>query len=389
MGSYDLYKQMQANEPKPKRFFTLSMILHGLLVVGFFAASIPVVEKLKNSEEVAFDFGQSGEAEGVEIAEGSEEVSGGTGAALAYDNNETNNNNEKEAAATASTTDSVVDMTATENNSVAQIDVPTVAKAKPVAPAKIETTIQKLQQEHHEQLATEQLALEQATAEAEIAEKELIAETKKQIEADKVQLQNNLKEIQAKNAAALAAAKSVEQQDKIEKAAVLTPTPALPSAATSATEGGAAVAESTNANDADATTGAGSAAVMNAGSQGHSAAGTTSSSGDHPAATGKIRTVGELHQKSGNRKPEYSLEERLRGEKGLVVFHAYVTQEGKPIDFKMIQSSGFRNLDKKALVALKAWKFESGQEGWVELPFHWDLKGEAEEMPTTLRRIND
>lgn len=104
------------------------------------------------------------------------------------------------------------------------------------------------------------------------------------------------------------------------------------------------------------------------------------------SGNGKVRSIENLRQRPGNPKPSYAIEERFRKEQGTVVFHAFVTSEGTLENFKLIQSTGYKSLDGKTLAALKKWKFYPGQQGWVEIPQTWNLKGEAEEMPTTLRR---
>jgi TonB family protein len=104
------------------------------------------------------------------------------------------------------------------------------------------------------------------------------------------------------------------------------------------------------------------------------------------AASGPVRSIENLRQVPGNPKPSYSMEERFQKQQGTVVFQAFVTEQGLLQQFKLMQSTGFRNLDGKTLAALKKWKFYPGQQGWVEIPQTWNLKGEAEEMPTTLRR---
>ncbi len=99
-----------------------------------------------------------------------------------------------------------------------------------------------------------------------------------------------------------------------------------------------------------------------------------------------IRSVDSLRQMPGNPKPKYSSDERLRREQGKVIFYAFVTPEGNLQNFKLVQSTGFRNLDGKTLSALKKWRFYPGQQGWVEIPQIWSLKGDVQEMPTLLRR---
>jgi len=105
-----------------------------------------------------------------------------------------------------------------------------------------------------------------------------------------------------------------------------------------------------------------------------------------PAASGEVRSLQDLKQKPGNPKPSYDNVERLRGDNGEVVFWAYITKDGSTSQFKIVKSTGHRNLDFKTLKALKKWKFYPGQEGWVEMPFKWDLQGGPREMPTLLRR---
>lgn len=99
-----------------------------------------------------------------------------------------------------------------------------------------------------------------------------------------------------------------------------------------------------------------------------------------------LRTLQDLRQVPGNPLPNYSVDERFRREQGKVVFQAYVTKDGRLTQFKLLQSSGFKNLDGKSLAVLKKWRFYEGQEGWVLIPQTWSLKGDVKELPTQLRR---
>lgn len=112
----------------------------------------------------------------------------------------------------------------------------------------------------------------------------------------------------------------------------------------------------------------------------------SNNAGDTAGDPDSVRTLDQLKQIPGNPKPQYSNDERLRREQGLVAFHAYISKAGQPVEFKITKSTGYRNLDGKTLAALKKWKFYPGQEGWVEIPFKWDIKGGVQEMPTLLRR---
>lgn len=112
----------------------------------------------------------------------------------------------------------------------------------------------------------------------------------------------------------------------------------------------------------------------------------TETSGAGPASGEEVRSLGEIVQKSGNRRPEYDIDDRKAGRAGLVVYLAYISAAGKPTEFQMLASSGHRSLDAKTLKTIKTWEFQPGQEGWVEIPFQWDLKGGAQEAPSGFRR---
>lgn len=105
-------------------------------------------------------------------------------------------------------------------------------------------------------------------------------------------------------------------------------------------------------------------------------------------AKGEAKALSEFKQKAGNNRPSYDEQDRREGRAGLVVFLAYINNGGSLQDFQLLSSSGHRTLDLKTLKALRNWKFQPGQEGWVEMPFQWDLKGGVQEAPSTLRRIS-
>lgn len=98
-----------------------------------------------------------------------------------------------------------------------------------------------------------------------------------------------------------------------------------------------------------------------------------------------VRALRELKQMPGNKKPEYALADRRANKQGQVVYHAFINSEGLPEKFTLIKSSGYPSLDESTLSSLKKWRFYPGQEGWVELPFKWSLKGGAVEAPSILR----
>jgi TonB family protein len=101
---------------------------------------------------------------------------------------------------------------------------------------------------------------------------------------------------------------------------------------------------------------------------------------------GPVRDLQDLRQVPGNRRPIYESEDRLAGRQGQISFLAYINRQGSITQLKLLKSTGHRSLDANTLSAIRGWKFYPGQEGWVEIPFRWDLKGGPQEMPATLRR---
>ena len=169
--------------------------------------------------------------------------------------------------------------------------------------------------------------------------------------------------IAAADAAERAAAAKIAQEAKEARAAQAAKNAAAASAAAAA----ASAAE---------------AAKANAGN-GNDSSGTADSASGSPTG---VRDAQDLRQRPGNPLPQYDQNERLSGHQGKVVFLAYVTPEGVPTQFKLADSTGFKNLDGKTLKALKQWRFFPGQEGWVEMAFNWSLKGGAQEIPALLKR---
>lgn len=209
--------------------------------------------------------------------------------------------------------------------------------------------------------------------------------------------QDNNEEIQNDLNEKLLAAKAAEaqqvelaqkqMQDDLEKAQAQAAAESEMAAAKAEAEEQQAIAEANaRAAAADAEAAARTAAVAAEKTSEMAAQGNAEQSSAPTENTGELRSLAQLKQKPGNPRPSYDPKERLEGHNGAVIFKAFVTQDGNLQDFRMIQSSGYKNLDFKTLRALKMWKFYPGQEGWVELPFQWDLKGGPQEMPTLLRR---
>ena len=112
---------------------------------------------------------------------------------------------------------------------------------------------------------------------------------------------------------------------------------------------------------------------------------TTQNGSESADPRGAVRNLGDLRQMPGNPRPQYSYEERMNRIEGEVIFHAFVNPDGTLKDFKILKSSGSRSLDGKTLGALKKWRFYPNQSGWVQIPFVWTLKGEAESADGLLK----
>lgn len=224
----------------------------------------------------------------------------------------------------------------------------------------------------HEEAPTEsqedlKAEINEKSALAEKAEAEQLALAQKQIQDDIKQ-----KELELEAQAEKAQQKLAEEQKIAEEQAKKKAEAAAALAATQETAAANARAQ------ADAEALASKSAEKGSGQDAQTSA---------PAETvGELRSLAQLRQKPGNPRPQYDPQERLQGHNGAVIFKAFVTSDGNLTEFKMLQSTGYKNLDFKTLKALKQWKFYPGQEGWVELPFQWDLKGGPQEMPALLRR---
>ena len=107
--------------------------------------------------------------------------------------------------------------------------------------------------------------------------------------------------------------------------------------------------------------------------------------GQAPEGAGDIRGLENIRQMPGNPRPSYSENERAQRQQGEVIFWAYVSKDGRLVEFKQTKSTGHSSLDQKTLAALKQWKFYPGQEGWVEIPFRWDIRGWPQEMSALSR----
>lgn len=113
------------------------------------------------------------------------------------------------------------------------------------------------------------------------------------------------------------------------------------------------------------------------------------------AGKSQPRSAKRLEQLPNNPLPYYSVEDRFLGKEGLVIFLGYVVESGVLTRLELKKTSGHQSLDRRTLQALKKWRFKPGQEGWVELPFLWQLEGEPVELQdvlleqrTTISKLN-
>ncbi|UYL10672.1 energy transducer TonB [Bdellovibrio sp. SKB1291214] len=228
---------------------------------------------------------------------------------------------------------------------------------------------------HSNKLAAEHSQLN-AMADALAADQESsLKSLEDQNQADAAALAESQKNLRNKNAKAIAAAVAAERA----AAAAAAREKAQKEAAALAAANEAASGKGGNGLGGDGS-GNGEKKGAGAGNNGADKNGTEVAG----AATG-VRSLDQLKQMPGNPRPQYNEDERLRGDQGKVSFEAYITKDGIPVNFKMKQSTGHRNLDAKTLAALKKWRFYPGQEGWVEMPFSWDLKGGVQEVKGRLR----
>jgi protein TonB len=64
-----------------------------------------------------------------------------------------------------------------------------------------------------------------------------------------------------------------------------------------------------------------------------------------------------------NRRPNYPEASRRRGEQGIVLLELSVDANGRVIDVRVTESSGFSALDAAAVETLREWRFRPAQRG--------------------------
>ena len=78
--------------------------------------------------------------------------------------------------------------------------------------------------------------------------------------------------------------------------------------------------------------------------------------------------------------PDYPQSAREEGEEGLVVLRVRVSREGRPLEARIISSSGVRALDAAAVAGVGHWTFVPAREGneaiesWMDIPIRFRLR---------------
>lgn len=102
-------------------------------------------------------------------------------------------------------------------------------------------------------------------------------------------------------------------------------------------------------------------------------------------APDQIRDARTLKQSPGNIPPEYPTVDRKNKKEGTTILLAYVTADGKINNIKIEKASGSKTLDASSFKAFANFKFFPGQEGWVRMPFKFEIKGQTESFGGFLR----
>lgn len=396
-AAYDLLLlHSQANRPEPSKYFGLSMMLHAALAVAAFFVTAPLLEKIKepitveiisSAAEIPVPILKTIEvSKGEKVPESAGTIRQNSPAPSAPIESEIAKVIKAPAAKSIKSKSPIAKMKTTVSKGLAPVKMAQSVPSRAGVPETVEDIAApeldfdgmvaaqpgKLGDDEFEK---DFKNIDHSNAAAINAQKaELDNEAKmvsdeqdtamKDIEdnnqAQAHAMDDALKATRTKNAAALASIKAFEQA-AAEKAAKQEAELRKQTAAANATKGKAQAGNGQGATGDD-------------------------KNGKVAGDPNGVRSLDQLRQIPGNPKPQYAMDERLRREQGLVAFHAFISKSGTPSDFRLTSSTGFRNLDGKTLAALKKWKFYPGQEGWVEIPFKWDLKGGVQELPTLLRR---
>ena len=73
--------------------------------------------------------------------------------------------------------------------------------------------------------------------------------------------------------------------------------------------------------------------------------------------------------------PEYPIGFVIHGAKGKGRFRLTLSKNGQVDEVKVLQSTGFQDLNKLAVKALLQWQFQPGTRSPVEVPVEFDIQG--------------
>jgi len=80
-----------------------------------------------------------------------------------------------------------------------------------------------------------------------------------------------------------------------------------------------------------------------------------------------------------NPAPDYPMLARRRNYEGTVILDVFVDPQGRPLQVKLRQSSGYSVLDQSAAATVRRWRFEPARRGaqaiemWVRVPVRFEL----------------
>lgn len=103
--------------------------------------------------------------------------------------------------------------------------------------------------------------------------------------------------------------------------------------------------------------------------------------GDGSGATpSDAKDFANLKQKPGNRPPKYPMNDRRLKREGQVELTYFVSKQGTVEEIKVVKSSGYATLDHEAMETIRRYKFVPGQEGWTNHPVTFSLQGDAQQV---------
>lgn len=95
---------------------------------------------------------------------------------------------------------------------------------------------------------------------------------------------------------------------------------------------------------------------------------------------GEVQSASVLTPMEGNKNPSYPAMSRFKRHQGTTVIRFQVDDQGRVTKAWVQESSGHSELDQASLERVSEWKFYPGRTGTFEKPFHFLLKGRAEEI---------